>query len=145
MNTIDEARLDRLMKAAAHAAIGSYPRYSGFSVLAAVERTDGEVFGGANVEIANYSLTKHAEEAAALAAIAQGALELGDRWLTAVYTAGVPPCGSCRQFLWEWATPGAVCVVDLGDRCDVRLLSELYPVPFDPSTLPDRREGPTPP
>ena len=111
--------------------------------MAAVERIDGKVYGGANVEIVNYSLTKHAEEAAALAAIADGALQLDDQWLTAVYTHGAPPCGSCRQFLWEWAVPTeAMCVVDMtgaGGLIRQQPLAELYPEPFDPSVLPDRR------
>jgi cytidine deaminase len=107
-----------------------------------VERVDGRVYGGANVEVVNFSLTKHAEEAAALAAIGDGALQLDDRWLSAVYTLGAPPCGSCRQFLWEWATHGAVCFIDYaatGDGIREVPLSSLLPEPFDPAALPDRR------
>jgi cytidine deaminase len=133
------------LRQAANAAAGScYARYSGFEVFAAVERVDGKVYGGANVEVVNFSLTKHAEEAAALAAIADGALQLGDRWLTAVYTLGAPPCGSCRQFLWEWAVPDALCFIDEpGGEGGVRKLplASLMPEPFDPSVLPDRRQS----
>jgi cytidine deaminase len=143
MDLVSDARVERLRTAAEVAADACYPRYSGFGVTAAVERVDGKVYGGANIEIVNYTLTKHAEEAAALAAIADGALALGDRWLTAVYTRGAPPCGSCRQFLWEWAVPEeAVCVIDLRSpdtRIRQSLLADLYPEPFDPSALPDRR------
>lgn len=138
-----QTRLARLREAALGARRACYPRYSGFEVLAAVELIDGRVYGGANVEIVNYTLTKHAEEAAALAAIADGALDLGDRWLTAIYTQGAPPCGSCRQFLSEWATPGALSFVELpGRQDDVRpkRLSALYPEPFEPTALPDRRK-----
>lgn len=142
MVEIDELRAERLRKAASLAAFMCYPRYSGFRVLSAVERVDGEVYGGANIEIVNFSLTKHAEEVAALAAIADGALQLGDQWLAALYTQGAPPCGSCRQFLWEWAVPDAVCVVDL-ERTDEGVreyaFSSLLPEPFDPAMLPDRR------
>jgi cytidine deaminase len=140
-----QARFKRLREAALGARSACYARYSGFGVLAAVERIDGRVYGGANVEIVNYTLTKHAEEAAALAAIADGALELGDRWLMAVYTQGAPPCGSCRQFLWEWATPTALSFVELpGEEGYKRpkRLSTLYPEPFEPSALPDRRKTP---
>ena len=138
----NEARIARLRDAASSASLACYPRYSGFKVLAAVERIDGNVYGGANVEIVNFSLTKHAEEAAALAAIADGALQLGDRWLAAVYTWGAPPCGSCRQFLWEWAAPDATCFIEntsSGEGTRELLLSSLLPEPFDLAALPDRR------
>jgi cytidine deaminase len=138
------ARVAALREVARSAEAASYPRYSGLLVLAAVERIDGAVYGGANVEVVNYTLTKHAEEAAVMAAIADGAFELGDKWLSAVYTIDYPPCGSCRQFLWEWAAPGAVCFIDETDaehETPVRgfQLAELLPEPFEPSVLPDRR------
>jgi cytidine deaminase len=141
---LHEDRVTAMREAALAARASCYPRYSGFVVLAAVERTDGRVYGGANVEIVNYTLTKHAEEAAAMAAITDGALALGDRWLSAVYVRGAFPCGGCRQFLWEWAVPDAVCVVEQVDSDGVDStrefhLAELYPEPFDPATVPDRR------
>jgi cytidine deaminase len=130
-----------LQKAAEDALETSYPRYSGFEVVAAVERIDGRIYGGANVEIVNLSLTKHAEEAAAMAAIADGALQLGDKWLSAVFTRGAPPCGSCRQFLWEWAMPDAVCLIEEAGVVSQVRLSDLLPVPFEPSILADRRQN----
>lgn len=144
--TVDVARvqLEAMIEAADRAQAACYPRYSGYRVLAAVQRIDGKVYGGANIEIVNYTLTKHAEEAAAMAAIADGALQLDDKWLLAVFTRGGPPCGSCRQFLWEWAAPGAVCLIEAdeedpdGGITEVPL-ADLLPKPFDPSRLPDRR------
>jgi cytidine deaminase len=143
-SSLTEKRVSALREAALDARKACYPRYSGFEVLAAVERIDGRVYGGANVEIVNYSLTKHAEEAAALAAIADGALALGDKWLAAVYVRGASPCGGCRQFLWEWAHPDALCVVDgmTGDPPGATReyrLQELYPEPFDPVALANER------
>ncbi len=140
------AQLAALRKAAEDAAAACYPRYSGFGVLAAVERIDGKVYGGANIEVVNLSLTKHAEEAAAMAAIADGSLMLSDKWLAAIYTRGAPPCGSCRQFLWEWAAPDAVCLIEEGNEQDGTgvkefRLADLLPVPFEPSFLPDRRHS----
>jgi cytidine deaminase len=133
-----------LQDAARRAKVACYPRYSGYPVLAAVERIDGAVYGGANIEVVNYTLTKHAEEAAVMAAIADGALELGDKWLSAVYTVDAPPCGSCRQFLWEWAAPDAACLIEEADERHGTIvhrfrLADLLPTPFDPSLLPDRR------
>jgi len=140
-----QVKLAELRDAAERAILAQYARYSGYGVVAAVERSDGKIYGGANIENVNLTLTKHAEEAAVMAAIADGALRLGDKWLTAVYTQGAPPCGGCRQFLWEFATEDAVCVVD--DRDDTAYettLADLLPYPFDTSVLPDRRgEGST--
>lgn len=146
MGSVSPERLAALRRAAESAESACYPRYSGFVVLSAIERRDGRVYGGANVEVVNLTLCKHAEEAAVLAAIADGALLLGDRWISVVYTRGALPCGSCRQFLWEWAVPEAACLVDLptaGGGFEARefLLTELYPEPFDPGVLPDRRPG----
>jgi len=141
---VDSARVAALRGAADRAQTACYPRYSGYPVLAAVQRVDGAVYGGANIEIVNFTLTKHAEEAAAMAAIADGALKLGDKWLSAIYTRGGPPCGSCRQFLWEWAARGAVCLIEAdkdepSDALAEIQLADLLPKPFDPSILPDRR------
>ena len=136
---VEPERLETLRQAAQAAEGSCYPRYSGFRVLAAVERSDGLVYGGANVEVVNFSLTKHAEEAAVMAAIAAGALTLGDRWLKTVYVQGALPCGSCRQFLWEWSAENAVCLVDHETRVDEYRLGDLLPYAFDPKVLPDLR------
>jgi cytidine deaminase len=106
-------------------------------VVAAVETLAGKVFGGANVEVANYSLTKHAEEAAVMAAIAAGAPLDGGPWLRTVYVLGGAPCGSCRQFLWEFAIPDAIVVIDAayGHVKRTAYLRELLPEPFGPADL----------
>lgn len=89
----------------------NYAPQSDFMVLAAVEADDGRKYAGSNVEIANYSLTKHAEEVAILAAIIGGQDPRGS-WLRAVYVAGAAPCGSCRQFMAEFASGDAICVFE---------------------------------
>ena len=144
---IDPTLLARLRASAKEALSRCYPRYSGFMVVAAVETTAGKVFGGANVEIVNYSLTKHAEEAAVMAAIAAGAPLDGGPWLRTVYVVGAPPCGSCRQFLWEFAISDSVVVVDepFGLVKWTGHLSEMLPLPFSPGELKDMRPGTPPP
>jgi cytidine deaminase len=115
-------------------------------VVAAVETTAGKVYGGANIEVVNYSLTKHAEEAAVMAAIAAGVQLDGGPWLRTVYVVGAAPCGSCRQFLWEFAIPDAVVVVDgpFGRQKWIGHLADMLPLPFSPSELKDRRPGKPP-
>jgi cytidine deaminase len=144
---LDRGLLQLLRESAKDARARSYPRYSGFIVVAAVETTDGKVFGGANVEVANYSLTKHAEETAVMAAIAAGAPLTGGPWLRTIYVLGGAPCGSCRQFLWEFAVDDAVVVIDeeYGRAKPVFYLRDLLPEPFGPADLNvDKRPGKPP-
>jgi cytidine deaminase len=127
-------RLDRLREAAEQARRMHWAPYTGAEVVAAVQTLAGTYHGGSNVEIANITLSKHAEESAVLSALAAGALETPGRpfVVSAVYTTAAP-CGSCRQFLFEFATEDCVVYIDAGDgppeRC---LLVELYPRAFGP-------------
>jgi cytidine deaminase len=128
--------LAELRHHARRAAEHNYARYSGLLVVAAVETIDGTVFGGTNVEVANYALTKHAEEMAIIRALATRSLRDpnpdADRWLRTLYVCGAAPCGSCLQFALEWATSTARCVIDLPAAKRVRIepLRKLLPVPF---------------
>jgi len=108
----DPEKLAALREAAESGRGTHYTPYSKFLVLAAVETLDGRFFGGANVEIVNFSLTKHAEEAAILAAIHAGALSLGKGWLRRLYVAGGAPCGSCRQFAVEFGEADSTCIYE---------------------------------
>jgi cytidine deaminase len=89
----------------------AYAPYSNFLVGAAVA-TGAGVFTGANVENASYGLAICAERVAAATAVASGA-----RSIDAVAVVGAlrdpgtgkdtpkeptPPCGACRQFLYEF-------------------------------------------
>jgi cytidine deaminase len=112
--------------------------YTGAVVLAAVRTTRGHYFGGANIETANISLSKHAEEVAVVAAIASGAM-VGPNQTTvpqcieAVYMSALP-CGSCRQFLFEFASADCVVYVDDGSaNAGTYALSELLPRAFGPA------------
>jgi cytidine deaminase len=147
MDEIDGLRLERLRGYADRARPMHYAPYSDFIVLAAVEADDGQTYAGANIEIVNYSLCKHAEEVAILAAIVAGQ-DPRRPWLRAMYVAGAAPCGSCRQFMFEFATEDAVCVFERIDQerlkaaggvsaagdgvPDVWRLSKLLPEAFGP-------------
>lgn len=135
---VDDDGLIQLRKQANEAADRGFPWYSGFEVIAAVETFGGDFYGGANVEVVNYSLSKHAEEVAILAAISAGVFRReGGRWLKTLY-ASASPCGGCRQFAWEWAVAEeTVCVVEdrvKGTR-EVNLLRDLLVGAFDPADL----------
>jgi cytidine deaminase len=144
---LDEDRIAALRDAAERARATSYARYSRYLVLAAVEAEAG-VFGGSNVECSNYTLTKHAEEVAMLAAIGAGAGPSGG-WIRALYTTAVP-CGSCRQFAYEFSGPDTLVVIErislealtttslrslAGTDPEVWLLRDLLPAAFGPIDL----------
>jgi homotetrameric cytidine deaminase len=145
---ISPAQLAELRAAAQGARTTNYSRYSDFMVLAAVETSQG-LFGGSNVENVNYTLTKHAEEVAILAAILAGAGPQG-AWIETLYVTSASPCGSCRQFTAEFARPQTVVLIDRIDQGDVRsaslpdlsddsveawLLGDLLPAAFEPSDI----------
>lgn len=111
-----------LYEIARSAAEFAYAPYSDFAVGAALRATDGKVFAGVNVENASYGLTICAERSALVAAVASGAREFA---AIAVHggASSVPPCGSCRQVLAEfapelrviWRRDGAPVVSSLAD------------------------------
>ncbi|HEX7278741.1 MAG TPA: cytidine deaminase [Solirubrobacterales bacterium] len=111
-------RLAKLRTAAQGARRANYAPYSDFMVLAAVETPRG-VFGGSNIENVNYTLTKHAEEMAIVAAIHDGAGPDGD-WVKTLYVTSASPCGSCRQFTAEFAGAETIVLIDRLDQETVR-------------------------
>jgi cytidine deaminase len=104
---------------------------SGFAVGAAIETEDGRVFGGCNVENATYGLTVCAERVAIWKALSEGVRRF--RAVAVVTGAEVPtpPCGACRQILWEFA--GDVPVVSVTESGQRRLyrMADLLPEPFE--------------
>jgi cytidine deaminase len=95
------AEEDVLLAAAVDARTRAHARYSHFMVGAALETADGRIVGGCNIENATYGLTLCAERVALVKALSDG-LEIFTRIaLVADTEAPTPPCGPCRQLLWE--------------------------------------------
>jgi cytidine deaminase len=124
--------LENFRAAANSARVMSWAPYTSAVVLAAVRTTRGEYHGGTNVEVANISLSKHAEEAAVMAALAAGAMAGPDgttvpSCIEAVYTTATP-CGSCRQFVLEFGTEDCVVHIDDGSpNAGTYPLADLLP------------------
>jgi len=110
--------------------------YSRFSVGAALVTSDGRVFTGCNVENSTYSLSVCAERVAALKAVSEGALQIARIAVVADTENPTPPCGSCRQMMWEFGKPETeVLLANLKGRVQKSTLAELYPLSFDSSFL----------
>jgi cytidine deaminase len=128
---IDPGTEERLIAEAIRSRGHSVSDRSGFAVGAAVEADDGRIFGGCNVENATYGLTVCAERVAIWKALSEGVRKFR---AVAVVTGAVkptPPCGACRQILWEFAGDvPVVSVTEAGGRKLYRM-SELLPEPFD--------------
>jgi cytidine deaminase len=122
---------DTLVEAARAARGRAYAPYSGFRVGAALETPTGEILVGCNVENATLGLTVCAERVALLGAIADGHREFARVAVVADTAEPTPPCGSCRQLLWEFCGDIEVVLGNL-ERVTARYrLSELLPHPFD--------------
>jgi cytidine deaminase len=109
--------------------------YSNFRVGAALRATSGRIFGGCNVENATYGLTVCAERVAIFKAISEG--ERGFNAIAVVTDTEVltPPCGACRQLIWEFCGDVTVILSNLKGKTEVLRMSDLFPRPFDDSNL----------
>jgi cytidine deaminase len=127
--------LDALIEAAIRARENAHAPFSGFKVGAALEAVDGRIYSGCNVENATYSLTMCAERMAIFKAISEGARHF-KRMVVAADTENLtPPCGSCRQILWEFCGDVELVLVNLQGKTESFRLKDLFPRPFDASYL----------
>jgi cytidine deaminase len=122
---------ETLVSAAIDARSRAQARYSGFKVGAALETSDGSIVTGCNVENATYALTVCAERVALLKALSEGSTMFTRIVVVADTNDPTPPCGPCRQLLWEYCGDIEVVLANL-ERATARLkLSALLPMPFD--------------
>jgi cytidine deaminase len=122
---------DPLVAAARRARTRAVAPYSGFKVGAALETVDGEIVTGCNVENATYGLTICAERVAMFTALAAGHRRFRRVAVVAATQAPTPPCGACRQILWEFAGDIEVVLANLRRETGRLQLSDLLPLPFD--------------
>ena len=109
--------------------------YSGFKVGAAIEAADGRVFTGCNVENASYGLTICAERVAIFKALSEGVDRFSRIAIVADTDDPTPPCGPCRQILWEYAGDVEVILANLHRETSRHRMKDLLPFPFDARLL----------
>ena len=109
--------------------------YSRFKVGAALETADGTVVTGCNIENATYGLTICAERVAMFKALSEGHRVFTRIAIVADTDAPTPPCGACRQILWEFGGNLEVLLASLTEGKGKHRLKDLLPLPFDARLL----------
>ena len=123
------------MAAAVDARTHARAAFSDFKVGAALETSGGEVVGGCNVENATYGLTVCAERVALWKALSEGRDVFTRIAVVADTAAPTPPCGACRQILWEFGGNLEVILADLSEEKGTHRMKDLLPLPFDARLL----------
>lgn len=122
---------ETLIAAARQARENAHAPFSNFRVGAAVRAKSGRIYAGCNVETASYGLTCCAERVAIFKAVSEG--ERGFDAIAIVTDAETltPPCGACRQVIWEFCGDVPVILTDLAGNSEQIRSSDLLPRPFE--------------
>ena len=126
---------DTLLEAALAAREHAFAPFSKFKVGAAVEDAAGRIHTGCNVENATYGLTVCAERVAIFKALSEGVRNFQRVAVAADAATLTPPCGACRQVLWEFCGDIEIVLVNLAGKTESHRLRDLFPRPFDASYL----------
>src|SRR6202050_2942991 len=118
---------DPLIDAALAARAHAFAPYSHFLVGAAVEDDSGAIHTGCNVENATYGLTVCAERVAVFKAISEGARGFTRVAVVADTENLTPPCGACRQILWEFCGDVEIVLSNLAGKTETLRLGTLFP------------------
>jgi cytidine deaminase len=126
---------DKLIAVAKEARERAHAPYSEFRVGAALLARDGRVFTGCNVENATFGLTVCAERVAIFKAISEGVRVREFEALAVVADTEelTPPCGACRQIIWEFCGDLEIILANLKGKLGVVRTPALLPRPFDDS------------
>ena len=126
---------EKLIEAATSARNCALATYSNFCVGAAIESEDGRIFTGCNIESAAYELTMCAERVTIWKALSEGGRKFRRIVVVADTERLTPPCGACRQLIWEFCGDIPVVLANLRGDTETLQMSELLPRPFDADFL----------
>jgi cytidine deaminase len=122
---------DHLIEIATAARLRSVAPFSNFLVGAALKTKDGKIFTGCNVESASYGLTVCGERVAIWKALSEGEHDFTDLVIVADTEQLTPPCGTCRQIIWEFCKHANITLANLRGRREELTVKELLPRAFD--------------
>ena len=128
---MSEQNFQPLIEAATKVRLQSVAPFSGFYVGAAVRTESGKVYTGCNVESASYGLTVCAERVAIWKALSEGERHFTELAVVADTETLTPPCGTCRQIIWEFARGAAIVFANLKGESETFHMADLLPRAFD--------------
>ena len=105
--------------------------YSGFLVGAALETAGGEVFTGCNFENATIGLAVCAERVALWKAMSEGHADFKRMAMVADTVRLTPPCGACRQLIWEFCGDIELVLANLRGDSEIVRMRDIFPRAFD--------------
>jgi len=124
-----------LISAAKQARENAHAPFSNFRVGAALRAKSGRIFTGCNVENATLGLTCCAERVAIFKAVSEGERGFDAIAVATDTDALTPPCGACRQIIWEFCGDVPVILTNLKGNVEQTTSGKLLPKPFDSSFL----------
>jgi len=128
---LSEEDSQSLIAAAQRARLQSVAPFSNFLVGAAVRTENGKVYTGCNIESASYGLTVCAERVAIWKALSEGERHFTELAVVADTDSLTPPCGTCRQIIWEFAKSARIIFANLKGESETFQIRDLLPRAFD--------------
>lgn len=128
---------ENLIKVATDARLCSLAPFSNFLVGAALRTAEGKIYTGCNIESASYGLTVCAERVAIWKALSDCERDFTDLVVVVDTEQLTPPCGTCRQIIWEYCKQAKITLANLKGRSEVVDIRELLPKAFDARFLKD--------
>jgi cytidine deaminase len=138
---LSEESLQELIQTAKAARLRSVAPFSNFLVGAAVKTPEGRVYTGCNIESASYGLTVCAERVAIWKAVSEGERQFTELAIVADTETLTPPCGTCRQIIWEFAKNATIMLGNLHGETQIVSIRELLPRAFDARFLSGAAKG----
>lgn len=132
--------MQQLVETAKAARLRSVAPFSNFMVGAAVKTEDGTVYTGCNIESASYGLTVCGERVAIWKALSEGERHFAELAIVADTETLTPPCGTCRQIIWEFARDATIILANLRGESQTVSIRELLPRAFDARFLAGSRK-----
>ncbi len=126
---------EKLIEIAKQARAKASAPFSNFKVGAVLVGKMGETFTGCNIENASYGLTMCAERVAIFKAVSEGARDFQKIVVVADTDDLTPPCGACRQIIWEFCGDIEIILANLRGKTETFQMKELFPRAFDANFL----------